>query len=112
MVLDFLKALTLGRFAIFPRPESSVYLPGHEGAAFRGGFGCVFRSIACPTRDTDCIHHRLGDSCVYSEVLETPVPPDSRVIRNVVRRGEEENFKAPPRNESANLWLGRESDHD
>jgi hypothetical protein len=57
-----------------------LYLPGYKGAAFRGGFGYVFR-IVCPTHDTDCIHARLGDLCVYSEVFEGPVPKDSAVMR-------------------------------
>jgi len=81
MADHFLNALTLARFAVFLRPESTLYLPGYKGAAFRGGFGYVFKSIACPTHDSDCIHRRLGDPCVYSEVFETPVPPESKVMR-------------------------------
>jgi len=78
----FLDALTLARFAIFLRPISGVlYLPGYKGAAFRGGFGYAFKSIACPTHGVDCVHARLGDTCVYSAVFETPVPADSVVMR-------------------------------
>ena len=81
MAGDFLKALTLARFGVSLRPESALYLPGYKGAAFRGGFGHVFKNIACPTHDTDCIHRRLGNACVYSEVFETPVPSESTVMR-------------------------------
>ncbi len=81
MLPTFLEGLIVSRLAIFLRPESHLYLPGYKGAAFRGGFGHVFKSIACPTHETDCIHKRLGNACVYSEVFETPVPPDSTVMR-------------------------------
>ena len=81
MAGDFLRALTIARFAVLLRPDSTLYLPGYKGAAFRGGFGYAFKSIACPTHDRDCIHRRLGSRCVYSEVFETPVPPETRVMR-------------------------------
>jgi hypothetical protein len=81
MAPDFLHTLSLARFAIFLRPQSDLYLPGYKGAAFRGGFGYVFKSIVCPTHGVDCIHARLGDPCVYSEVFESPVPKDSAVMR-------------------------------
>jgi hypothetical protein len=54
MTPDFLRALSLARFAIFLRLQPHLYLPGYKGAAFRGGFGYVFKSIVCPTHDTDC----------------------------------------------------------
>jgi hypothetical protein len=81
MAAEFLEALSLSRLAVFLRPESHLYLPGYKGAAFRGGFGYVFKNLACPTHETDCIHQRLGNPCVYSEVFETPVPAESRVMR-------------------------------
>ncbi len=81
MAMGFLQSLTLARFAFFLRPESHLYLPGYKGPAFRGGFGYAFESIVCPTHDLDCIHARLGEQCVYSEVFETPVPRDSVVMR-------------------------------
>jgi hypothetical protein len=76
-----ISALTLSRLSVFLRPESVLFLPGYKGSAFRGGFGHVFKSIVCPTHDLDCIHQRLGQCCVYSEVFETPVPPGSEVMR-------------------------------
>jgi len=81
MAPGFLDALSLARFAVFLRPQSSLFLPGYKGAAFRGGFGHVFKSIACPTHDRDCIHSRLGNPCVYSEVFDTPIPKHSAVMR-------------------------------
>jgi len=81
MDVNFPQALTLARFAVFFRPESHLYLPGYKGAAFRGGFGYVFKSIVCPTHDIDCLHARLGNRCIYSDVFETPVPSGSTVMR-------------------------------
>lgn len=80
-----LDALTVAKFAILLRPDSELVLPGYKGGAFRGGFGYVFRSIVCPRHETDCIHSRLGRPCVYSEVFETPVPPQSAVMRKYPR---------------------------
>jgi len=81
MTSALLDTFTLANFAITLRPDSELFLPGYKGAAFRGGFGYVFKSIVCPTHDTDCIHARLGERCIYSEVFETPVPPESAVMR-------------------------------
>jgi hypothetical protein len=74
-------ALALAPFAVYLRPEDGLFLPGYEGAAFRRGFGSVFKSIACPAHPVDCLHARLGQRSVYSEVFETPVPSDSGVMR-------------------------------
>lgn len=73
--------LTLAHFAVFLRPEVNLFLPRYQGAAFRGGFGSVVTSLACPTRPVDGLPARLGQRCIYSEVFETPVPPDSPVMR-------------------------------
>jgi len=85
MACPLLDSLTLAEFAIALRPESELILPGYKGGAFRGGFGYAFKSIVCPTHDTDCIHSRLGNTCVYSEVFETPVPPGSVIMRKYPR---------------------------
>lgn len=77
----FLQSLYLSRFRIYLRPLSDIYLPGYKGAVFRGGFGSVFKSLACPTHELDCLQRRLDRPCVYSQVFETPVPSDSVVMR-------------------------------
>jgi len=79
------EGLTLAPFCFHVQPEPELFLPGFKGAAFRGGFGYVFKSIACPTHDSDCIHARLGRPCIYAEVFETPVPPQSAVMRKYPR---------------------------
>ena len=81
VVFALVAALALAHFVVFLRPEGDLFLPGYKGAAFRGGFGSVFKSLACPTHPVDCLHARLGQRCVYSEVFETPVPSDSAVLR-------------------------------
>ena len=78
---NFINSLFLARFGIQIRLDTNLFLPGFKGAAFRGGFGYVFKGIVCPMHDQDCIHSRLGDPCIYSEVFETPVPSGSSVMR-------------------------------
>ena len=85
MTPALLSSLTIAQFAVVLQPETELVLPGYKGGAFRGGFGYVFKSIVCPTHDTDCIHKRLRERCIYSEVFETPVPPDSVVMRKYTR---------------------------
>lgn len=80
-VHGLLEGFSAARFVITIQPDPELFLPGYKGAAFRGGFGYVFKSIVCPTHETDCIHLRLREKCVYSEVFETPVPPDSTIMR-------------------------------
>ncbi len=81
MSSNLLDGLSLAKFGIQIRLDTDLFLPGFKGAAFRGGFGYVFKSIVCPVHDRDCIHSRLGDPCIYSEVFETPIPPGSSVMR-------------------------------
>ncbi len=81
MASNLLEGLSLAKFGIRIRLDTDLFLPGFKGAVFRGGFGYVFKSIVCPIHDKDCIHSRLGDPCIYSEVFETPIPPGSSVMR-------------------------------
>ena len=78
---SFLDRLLLAKLKFTIRAESDLFLPVFKGAVFRGGFGYVFRSIVCPTHETNCIHSRLGEHCVYDEVFNTPVPPGSEIMR-------------------------------
>ena len=81
MTPPLLSELTLAKFSVSLRPETQLFLPGYKGAAFRGGFGYVFKNVACPTHDTDCVNARIGNTCVYAQVFETPVPSESAVMR-------------------------------
>lgn len=77
----FLDRLLLTKLRFRIRAESDLYLPVFKGAVFRGGFGYIFKNIVCPTHDTNCIHSRLGERCVFDDVFNTPVPPNSAVMR-------------------------------
>jgi len=76
-----LRSFKAARFAVLIRPESELLLPRYKGGVFRGGFGYAFRSVVCPSHEVDCVISRLGRPCIYSEVFQTPVPADSRVMR-------------------------------
>jgi len=81
MNYNYLNGLTVAKFQIYLRADSELFLPGYKGAAFRGGFGQVFKSIVCPMHETFCIHSSRGEPCVYDEVFNTPIPSGSAVMR-------------------------------
>lgn len=55
---------------------------GFIGSTLRGGFGYVFRRIACGLkRQKDCKACILYGKCVYSIIFESPVPSDASIMR-------------------------------
>jgi len=57
-------------------------LPPYKGAVFRGGFGSVFRRVACALREYDCHGCRLREKCPYAYIFETSPPADAEALRN------------------------------
>lgn len=57
-----------------------MYLPYYKGSTFRGGFGNVFRKIACPLRLMDCKECIMKQQCVYSYVFETFPAENSNIL--------------------------------
>jgi hypothetical protein len=57
-------------------------LPPYKGAVFRGGFGSVFRRVACALREHDCHGCRLREQCPYAYIFETSPPADAEALRN------------------------------
>jgi len=43
-----LATFRLARFRLRLKAKETLYLPTYKGSALRGGFGQVFRRIACP----------------------------------------------------------------
>jgi len=72
---------TFARYRFTLQPETTLRLPGFKGSAFRGGFGMAFRRAVCIQRRSHCTDCLLRRECVYSRVFETPVPPDSELMR-------------------------------
>ncbi|MFQ5802013.1 MAG: CRISPR system precrRNA processing endoribonuclease RAMP protein Cas6 [Candidatus Methylomirabilales bacterium] len=56
-------------------------LPEYIGSTLRGGFGHVFRRIACPARKgEEC---PIPQQCPYHLIFETAPPPDAPALRNL-----------------------------
>lgn len=62
-------------------PTEALFLPQYKGSAFRGGFGHVFRKVACPLRCREGC--QLPANCIYAYVFETPPPAESRILAKV-----------------------------
>jgi hypothetical protein len=79
-MLDKLR-ITKYRFVL--EPIESMILPPHQGATLRGSFGQAFKRMTCsrPQSRAPCKGCQEQDRCAYSYVFETPVPPDSEVLR-------------------------------
>jgi hypothetical protein len=53
------------------------------GNTLRGGFGHVFRDVACVAKEKECKDCMLRHNCVYSYIFETPPPQKSQVLSKV-----------------------------
>lgn len=56
-------------------------LSSYLGSTLRGGFGCVFKKIACIVSNKECKDCILSEKCVYSYIFETPVPSNSKIMK-------------------------------
>ncbi|SDF01285.1 CRISPR system precrRNA processing endoribonuclease RAMP protein Cas6 [Sporolituus thermophilus] len=64
--------------------EHGLVLPEYKGSTLRGGFGHVFRRIACVQRQVDdCRQCLLFATCPYALVFEPAPLPDSAVLKNL-----------------------------
>lgn len=62
--------------------RQGLSLPPYKGSTLRGGFGAVFKRIACSLRHTRCGACLLQSSCPYAYIFETAPPPGSEALRN------------------------------
>jgi len=53
-------------------PIERILLPHYKGSALRGGFGTVFKQVACTVRKQYCHQCILKATCAYSYIFETP----------------------------------------
>lgn len=60
---------TFARYRLVLQPLDTVTLPAYPGNTFRGGFGTLFRRLACAC-GAATTHH--APSCLYAQVFETP----------------------------------------
>jgi hypothetical protein len=59
-----------------------LFLPHYKGSTLRGGFGLVFRRIACSMRQDECKGCLLKSNCPYAYIFETAPPPGAQALRN------------------------------
>ena len=81
MIQPVLKSVRWATFRFRLAPTEGLFLPEYKGSAFRGGFGHVFRKVACPLRCQD--RCQLPATCIYAYVFETPPPPGSHVLTKI-----------------------------
>lgn len=62
--------------------QQGLLLPPYKGAVFRGGFGSVFRRVACALRERECLHCLLKEKCPYAYIFETSPPAEAQALRN------------------------------
>ncbi|MDI6711141.1 MAG: CRISPR system precrRNA processing endoribonuclease RAMP protein Cas6 [Thermoanaerobacterales bacterium] len=63
--------------------EQGLLLPPYKGSTLRGGFGRVFRRIACSQRQAECPRCLLKEACPYAYIFETSPPGDAQVLKNL-----------------------------
>lgn len=78
-----LEKLKIAKYRFVLEPVESMSLPPHKGATLRGGFGQAFKRMTCSRSyaGQPCDECPEQNRCAYSYVFETPVPPDSDVLR-------------------------------
>lgn len=66
----------IGYYRFEFKVTNPIFLPEYAGSALRGAFGRALRKIACMTKQADCKQCPLYQSCVYTNIFETPAPSD------------------------------------
>ncbi len=64
------------KYRINLRPKELIHLPEYKASAIRGVFGNALRRIVCAIKKPQCDDCMLRFKCVYSEVMETPIPQE------------------------------------
>lgn len=71
------------RFRFHLKAKERLLLPPYKGSALRGGFGQVFRRIACLGNKLGFGQCLLGERCPYHYIFETPPPADSIILNKI-----------------------------
>ncbi|AEE15343.1 CRISPR-associated protein Cas6 [Thermodesulfobium narugense DSM 14796] len=69
------------KFILNIRLLDATILPKYKGITLRGGFGNVFKSIACVQKAVDCSDCILNESCIYRRIFDSPKPKDSMKMK-------------------------------
>ncbi|MGQ9569594.1 MAG: hypothetical protein ACUVUQ_01890 [Thermodesulfovibrionales bacterium] len=74
--MDTLSCLYFYKYRINLRAKELIHLPQYKGSAIRGVFGYVLKRIVCVTKSSKCDACMLRLKCVYSSIMETPIPEE------------------------------------
>lgn len=74
--MDPLSSLYFYKYRINLKPREIIHLPQYKGSAIRGVFGYVLKRIVCVTKSSQCNACMLRLKCVYSSIMDTPIPED------------------------------------
>jgi hypothetical protein len=81
---SYMEKFTFLALNVSLRIRTIMELPDYKGSTFRGGFGNAFKKSVCFIKnkdDKDCNNCILKNNCVYLEVFETPIPPQTKIMR-------------------------------
>lgn len=81
--LSELSTFRFARFRFHLRAQEQLRLPSYKGSALRGGFGQVFRRIACLGSELGFGQCLLGERCPYHYIFETPPPAGSVILDKI-----------------------------
>lgn len=76
-----LESFRVAKFRFTISAKDHIRFPPYKGAAFRGGFGYVFKRVVCVTRGKQCDDCLLKQKCIYSYIFETPPPDNTEILR-------------------------------
>lgn len=75
----------LYKYRINLMARERLCLPVYKGSTIRGTFGHAFKRVVCATKGVRCDGCMLKQKCIYSKIMETPMPEghsDERKYRN------------------------------
>lgn len=69
---NYFKNLYFSKFNFTIKFLEDINLPSFKGSTFRGGFGYIFKKLACPIKRMSCLDCFIADSCPYANVFTNP----------------------------------------
>ncbi|MEK7846650.1 MAG: hypothetical protein AAB257_06770, partial [Nitrospinota bacterium] len=83
--MEPLSCLYFYKYRIKLKAKELISLPPYKGSALRGVFGYALKRVICVVKKSKCKDCMLRIKCVYSSIMETPIPedhPDHRKYKN------------------------------
>lgn len=74
--MDPLSHLYFYKYRINLKAKELIHLPPYKGSALRGVFGYALKRVVCAIKNSKCDTCILRLKCVYSSIMETPIPED------------------------------------